>query len=196
MRRTLVVMLKTPRPGQVKTRLGRDIGMVSAAWWFRHQSLNVLRRLRDPRWKIVLSLAPDTAVFRDRTWPNDLDRMPQGRGDLGTRMRLALRRAGPGPVCVIGADIPGITKTAVARAFAALGRRQAVFGPAKDGGYWLVGLRHPGRAPRRLFQNVRWSTEHALSDSLRTTAPLSVELVDELSDVDTLADLVATRICR
>ena len=57
MRRTLVIMVKEPRPGRVKTRLGRDIGMVGAAWWFRHQTRSLIRRLRDPRWQIVLAVA-------------------------------------------------------------------------------------------------------------------------------------------
>lgn len=194
MKRTVVVMVKTPRPGQVKTRLGRDIGMVPAAWWFRHQSLSLLRRIRDPRWQIVLSVTPDAAVSRDRTWPADLKRIAQGQGDLGKRMKRALRSSGPGPVCVIGADVPAISRAKIARAFAALGRHQAVFGPARDGGYWLVGLRHPGSVPIRLFEGVRWSTEHALSDSMKTIAPLSVGLVDELGDIDTITDLEAARI--
>ncbi len=62
MRRRLVVMVKAPRPGRVKTRLGRQIGMVPAAWWMRHQTTRLLRRLRDPRWDIWLAVAPDTRL--------------------------------------------------------------------------------------------------------------------------------------
>ncbi|MBL4807251.1 MAG: hypothetical protein JKY31_08175, partial [Rhodobacteraceae bacterium] len=51
-------MLKEPRAGRVKTRLGRDIGMTSAAWWFRHQTRRLIRQLTDPRWEIILSVAP------------------------------------------------------------------------------------------------------------------------------------------
>ncbi len=53
MRPTLIVMLKVPRAGWVKTRLGRDIGMTAAAWWFRHQVAQLLRRIDDPRWRVV-----------------------------------------------------------------------------------------------------------------------------------------------
>jgi len=56
--RTLIVMLKEPRAGRVKTRLGRDIGMVGAAWWFRHQVRRLLRRIDDPRWNVVLARGP------------------------------------------------------------------------------------------------------------------------------------------
>ena len=69
MRPTLFVMLKVPRPGRVKTRLGRDIGMTAAAWWFRHQTARLLRELRDPRWRLVLAVSPDREGGASRAWP-------------------------------------------------------------------------------------------------------------------------------
>lgn len=187
-RPTLVIMLKTPRPGRVKTRLGREIGAVPAAWWFRHNAQGLIRRLRDPRWRMVLAISPDADAARGRVWPADLAHRPQGRGDLGARMLRQLRRAG-GPVCLIGADIPGVERTHVARAFAALGRADAVFGPAPDGGYWLLGARRPRAWPRRALSQVRWSGPHALADSIASLAGMRVALVDLLADVDTAADL-------
>ncbi len=56
-------MLKEPRAGRVKTRLGNEIGMVPVAWWFRHQFRSFLRRLSDPRWMITLAVTPDRANF-------------------------------------------------------------------------------------------------------------------------------------
>ncbi|WP_264211920.1 TIGR04282 family arsenosugar biosynthesis glycosyltransferase [Leisingera thetidis] len=223
MKRTLVIMVKEPRPGRVKTRLGRDIGVIPATWWFRHQSARLIRRLRDPRWQIVLAVAPDRAVA-SKVWPADLPRQAQGDGDLGQRMKRMLRtapgvatsgpaagRAAPGPppgrapthlpsdkrapwhvntpVCLIGADIPAITRAHIARAFAALGDHDAVFGPAADGGYWLVGAKHPSRLPQSLFGNTRWSTGHALADTLQTLPGWRIALTDTLHDVDTGADL-------
>ncbi|MEM6657643.1 MAG: TIGR04282 family arsenosugar biosynthesis glycosyltransferase [Pseudomonadota bacterium] len=187
--RTLVIMVKEPRPGRVKTRLGRDIGMVGAAWWFRHQTGSLIRRLRDPRWRIVLAVSPDQQGHVSRVWPADLPRVPQGRGDLGDRMGRMLRIAPKGPVCLIGADIPGITRGHVARAFRALGRSQWVFGPAPDGGYWLVGAQRTAALPTGLFQDVRWSTEHALADTLASVPGDRIAMLDHLRDVDTLADL-------
>lgn len=184
-------MVKEPRPGRVKTRLGRDIGVIPATWWFRHQSARLIRSLRDPRWQIVLAVAPDRAVA-SKVWPADLPRQPQGGGDLGQRMKRALSGLAAGrigPVCLIGADIPGISRAHIARAFAALGNHDAVFGPAEDGGYWLVGAKHPARLPQTLFENSRWSTEHALADTLRTLPGWRIALTDILRDVDTAADL-------
>lgn len=193
MRRAVIIMVKEPRPGRVKTRLARGIGSVAAAWWFRRQSLTLLRRIADPRWRVILAVSPDREGLTSRVWPAGLARIPQGRGDIGQRMARAIRRVGTGPVCLIGADIPAVDKPELARAFAALGRHQAVFGPATDGGFWLVGLKHPRQMPATLFRNVRWSSEHALADSLATVPDLSVGLVDELQDVDTAADLARGR---
>jgi len=185
----LVVMLKLPHPGQVKTRLGRDIGMVDAAWWFRHQVKRLLRRVDDPRWDLVLAVAPDVAGMRARVWPAHLPRIPQGSGDLGQRMAGVMRTRPPGPVCIIGGDIPGIDSVHIARAFAALGGHDAVFGPAPDGGYWLVGLKRVGAVPSGLFQDVRWSSTHAFSDSMATLPGRRIAVIDTLRDVDTAADL-------
>ncbi|MBY6159789.1 TIGR04282 family arsenosugar biosynthesis glycosyltransferase [Mameliella alba] len=189
MTRTLIVMVKEPRPGRVKTRLARDIGTVAAAWWFRRQCTRLLRRLRDPRWQIVLAVSPDREGLTSRIWPADLPRLPQGSGDLGTRMARAMRSAPPGPVCVIGADIPGITRPAIWRAFRALGAADVVFGPAEDGGYWLVGLHNAAQVPHGLFEDVRWSTEHALADTIGSVPGARIALVDQLRDVDTVEDL-------
>lgn len=184
----MIVMVKEPRPGQVKTRLGQDIGAVGAAWWFRRQTAALLRRIRDPRWAVVLAVSPDRTGLLSRVWPKDLPRIPQGRGDLGQRMARALDAMPPGPALVIGADIPGVDRTEIWSAFRALGRAQSVVGPAEDGGYWLVGLRRTGARPQRLFKGVRWSSEHALADTLQTLPP-PLARVSTLRDVDTAADL-------
>lgn len=189
MQRTLIVMVKTPRAGRVKTRLGRDIGMTSAAWWFRHQCLRLMRRIQDPRWQVVLAVSPDVDGMTSRIWPTHLPRIPQGHGDLGQRMGRLLRTAPKGPVCVIGADIPGIDRPHIARAFAALGSHDAVFGPAMDGGYWLVGLKNLRPAPQSMFAGVRWSTRHALDDTRATLSDMRIAQVDKLQDIDTLDDL-------
>lgn len=192
MKPRLVVMLKEPRPGRVKTRLGREIGMTAAAWWFRHQTARLLRRLDDPRWQIVLAVSPDREGLSSRVWPAHLPRIAQGRGNLGDRMRRALALRGAGPICVIGADIPGIERAHIARAFRALGPAEAVFGPAPDGGYWLVGLKRARPAPREIFADVRWSSSHALQDTVRSLAGARITYVDSLRDVDEAADLAMT----
>jgi rSAM/selenodomain-associated transferase 1 len=184
----LVVMLKEPRPGRVKTRLGRDIGHVRAAWWVRHQTARLLRRLDDPRWQLMLAVSPDRAVTSP-AWPAHLPRIAQGPGNLGDRMGRLLRGLPPGPVCIVGGDIPALDRRHVAEAFKALGNHGAVFGPAHDGGFWCVGMKRTGRIPATLFENVRWSSPHALADSANSLGDLRIAHVSTLRDVDRAADL-------
>jgi rSAM/selenodomain-associated transferase 1 len=198
MRPTLVIFVKEPRPGRVKTRLASDIGRIDAAWWFRHASARLIARVaRDRRWRTVLAVTPDAEGMRSRVRPA-LPRAPQGRGDLGRRMERFLRgepgtRVPPGPVAVIGADLPGLRPHHLAHAFHLLCRHDAVLGPAADGGYWLIGLRRRRRAPRGFLAGVRWSTRHALADTLARLRHLEVGIAATLRDVDTAADLRPVR---
>ena len=102
-------------------------------------------------------------------------------------MQRIMERTAPGPVVIIGTDVPGICTAHIRDAFRLLGRHDAVFGPATDGGYWLVGLRRRPRVPR-IFQAVRWSSPHALADTLANLSGLSVARVAILPDVDTAED--------
>lgn len=180
-------MVKDPRAGRVKTRLGRDIGMTNAAWWYRHQTRRLLHALRDPRWTILLSVAPDRTYQTSRSWPKDLPRIPQGRGDIGQRMARSLART-KGPTVLIGSDIPGITPHHIADAFAKLGAHNTVIGPAQDGGFWLIGLHRPKAQPTTLFQNTRWSHPETLNDTW-PSLPKPVAKISTLTDIDTVADL-------
>ena len=182
----LVIMSRAPRLGAGKRRLARDLGVL-AAWRFQRRMLRqVLRRLgRDPRWVTWLAVTPDRAVQDTR---GGVRILPQGPGSLGARMARLLRDRPPGPVVVVGSDIPDLDAGHVAQAFEALGRHDWVFGPAADGGYWLVGARRR-RAPWRTFEGVRWSSPHTLADSLANLAGARVALLEELHDVDTGEDL-------
>ena len=182
---TLVIMMKAPRIGAVKRRLARQIGAVAAWRVYRAMAADLCRRLgADRRWTTIVSLTPDRASGLPQAC-RALPAVPQGRGDLGARMQRILDCAPPGPVLVIGSDIPAITPAHIARAFRALKRADVVFGPAADGGYWLVGARRVPRKPR-LFEGVRWSHRQTLADTLKNARGLKVGLVDTLRDVDDL----------
>jgi len=189
MKPRLVIMLKEPVAGRVKTRLGRDIGMTASSWWFRHQSAALIRRLQSRRWDTWLAVAPDTTLH-SRCWPAHLPRMAQGRGDLGARMARILG-ASKGPVVLIGGDIPGVQQGHIAKAFRRLGRHDLVFGPATDGGFWLVG-KH-GKVPRGLFENVRWSCSTTLAEAHASAGNTRIGQVETLSDVDSVSDLNTVR---
>jgi glycosyltransferase A (GT-A) superfamily protein (DUF2064 family) len=94
-----------------------------------------------------------------------------------------------GPVCIIGGDIPALPRPRIAEAFRALGNHEAVFGPAPDGGYWLIGMKRARPPQPSILQNVRWSTEHALADSAHSLGKVTIAHVAPLRDVDTVEDL-------
>jgi glycosyltransferase A (GT-A) superfamily protein (DUF2064 family) len=95
-----------------------------------------------------------------------------------------------GPVVLVGSDIPALRAGHIARAFRLLGQHDLVFGPASDGGFWLVGARRLKPLPRTLFAAVRWSTAQALADTLvGIPTGFSTGLADMLDDVDDAQDL-------
>lgn len=176
-------MCRQPVAGRAKTRLASAIGVSPAIRFARTASAALIDRVsRDPRWQTALAVTPDTST-RSPAWPRRVQRIPQGGGDLGARMQRLFAQAPAGPVILIGTDIPGIKPDEIARAFRLLGSADAVFGPAADGGYWLVGMR---RRPRLLrpFANVRWSSPHALADTLANLEGAVVRTVATLEDVD------------
>ena len=187
--RHLVVFLRAPRLGAVKTRLAADIGAVAAWRFYRGCTARVLGRVaNDARWRTGLAVTPDRFAAAG-FWPNERSRFGQGAGDLGARMARAFRRLPPGPAIIVGTDMPELDAGQVARAFRALGAADAVFGPATDGGYWLIGLARRRPPPRGLFRGVRWSSEHALADTLASLPDdFRIALLEQRADIDDGAD--------
>lgn len=179
-RQHLVLFARQPRYGVGKRRLAADVGDLEALR-FARSSLDRLRRTlgTDPRWTLWLAVSPD----RPTDWAEPARIIAQGPGDLGDRLSRVVRSLPPGPVIILGADTPTVSRRDVADAFAALGSHDAVFGPARDGGYWLIGLRR--RLRQHLpFAGVRWSTEHALTDTMAAMDGRPVALLRMQEDVD------------
>jgi rSAM/selenodomain-associated transferase 1 len=188
----LVIMAKQPAAGRVKTRLARQVGGAEALRVYRTVLGRTLRMLSgDPRWRTWIGVAPDVAVG-DRVWPGDAHQIAQGNGDLGARMQRMFDVLPPGPVVIIGSDVPGIVRRDIAAAFARLGGHDAVFGPAPDGGYWLVGAR---RVPHvlKMFAGVRWSSEHALVDTVANLNGKRVAKLREIADLDEAGEYLRWR---
>ncbi len=186
---TVYVFARAPRLGTVKRRLAAGIGAMAALRFYRATLAAALRRLAaDRRFRTVVAVTPDRA---GGPWRLGLPVVPQRGGDLGARMDRVARRHRGGRVAIVGADIPGLRASDVAAAFRRLRAVHACFGPAEDGGYWLVAL--GARRPSRPFANVRWSSPHALADTLANFAGRSVALLRRLRDVDTASDLAAIR---
>lgn len=187
-RRHLVIFAKAPRLGRVKHRLAAGIGAYAALRFYRDNTARLLRRVaHDPRWRCWIAVTPDSALIGSRDWRVRCERIGQGQGDLGRRMARPFAILPPGPVVIVGSDIPDIAPRHLAAAFRLLGGNDFVLGPAMDGGYWLFGSRRRP-LPGGVFADVRWSTEHALADTL-ASLPLrsSVALAATLEDIDDVA---------
>ena len=176
MRDTAIVFARAPRLGTVKRRLALEIGDRAALRFHAATLMALLRDLKaHGRFDVVLAITPCRARVRV---PRGIRTIPQGRGDLGERMSRALGR--------FKCDIPEANAGDVHDAFRALGVADAVFGPTADGGYWLIAL--GPRRPADLFGSARWSTEHALADTLQQFRHHRVGFIRLLNDVDTASD--------
>jgi uncharacterized protein len=185
--RTVIVFMRAPVFGRVKSRLAREVGMVVAWQFYRRASARLLRRLeREPTWTVRVAWADPPPLSLLSRRPHDFW---QGRGNIGQRMERCLRMASPGPVVLLGADIPGVRQAHIRGAFGRLGEAPVVLGPARDGGFWLVGARNGQYLQRPLFgPNVRWSSGETLNDvTIQLRQPYA--LADRLADVDYAADL-------
>lgn len=183
----LVIFARTPQAGRVKRRLGAEIGTMDAARFYRRSlDAQIRRMVRDPRWTVWLSVTPDTTLDHPAWHLVPIARRkPQRRGDLGRRMKLPFTILPAGAVVLVGSDIPAMRTHHIARAFALLGTHDLVFGPARDGGFWLVGARRVRPLPHDLFRSVRWSAPTTLTETLASLPDhITVALADVLEDVD------------
>ncbi|MHB8522277.1 MAG: TIGR04282 family arsenosugar biosynthesis glycosyltransferase [Limisphaerales bacterium] len=178
--------MKAPRPGEVKTRLAQTLGPSAACAAYRLLVQTLLGRLAELS-SVELRFTPADALAEIQPWlqPGWLAQA-QEEGDLGARMQSAFSaafRSGMHRVVIIGSDCPEITTADIDAAWTALLAHDLVLGPARDGGYWLIGLRRPRPA---LFHRMPWSTDQVLAETLRRAAAarLRVQLLRELTDVD------------
>ena len=182
----LIVFVKAPRPGTVKTRLAESLGMGRACSAYQQLVEVLLANLRDLP-SVELRFSPDDAAADIHPWLSEgWSCSPQGPGDLGQRLQAAFADAfatGATRVVIVGSDCPSVRAYDIQAAWSALGERDVVIGPARDGGYWLIGLR---QARPAIFRGIPWSTDQVFSETLERTrqAGLSLHLLRELEDVD------------
>ena len=187
-RPVVILFLKAPLVGGVKTRLAADIGALAAWRFYCETAQRVVGRLaRRPEWDLVLAVAPRRSARHLRRGLPRLAGLPcieQGDGDIGVRMARCLDRLAPRPRLLVGADIPGITTGIIGQSFDLLRQSDFLFGPARDGGFWLVGQRGPERSSG-LFDGVPWSSPETLAAALgNVPRPWRVAFAERLADVD------------
>lgn len=179
----IVIFARWPEPGKVKTRLAAELGDDEAARIYRRlldHTIEVACASGLPVELRVTGASPER--FAAAFGPDIIVR-EQGEGDLGERLARI-----EGPALIIGSDLPALTVDLLGQAAKALDTHEVVIGPAKDGGYWLIGFHE--NMPW-LFSDMAWSTPAVLPETLvrlkaRGVAPASLP---ELSDVDEASDL-------
>ncbi len=190
----VTIFARAPMIGAVKRRLAADVGEMEAWRFHRETTRTLVRRLAaDVRWRTRLAVTPDRRARKSWRCPPGVEQIPQGPGDLGRRMTRVLGREPGTAALIVGSDIPDIKPAHIGRAFAALARHDAVFGPAPDGGFWLVGVRDIRLLPG-LFRGVGWSSPRALMDTLANIdRRRRVALIETLADIDDGAALARWR---
>jgi rSAM/selenodomain-associated transferase 1 len=186
----VIVFVKNSKLGTVKTRLAKTIGNYSAS--------EVYSELVQITEKATEQLQVDKRIYFsnavvDTRWQNDFKAVQSG-SDLGERMLNAFKQGfedGYERIVLIGSDLPEISSLHILKGLKALETKDVVFGPAEDGGYYLVGL---SKMNTTIFTNKPWSQPTLLQTTLQELQKLnsSVSMLEALNDIDTYEDLIAS----
>jgi rSAM/selenodomain-associated transferase 1 len=184
----LLIFTRNPELGKVKTRLAKTVGDETA--------LEIYKFLLQKTREISLKVTSDTAVYYSvKVRSNDLwdsenyQKYQQVGEDLGIRMLNAFKDsfgAGYKKVVIIGSDLYDLTSENIEKAFTELDDNDVVLGPAKDGGYYLLGM---NSLHSNIFKDKNWGTETVRKDTLADLKDKKVHLLKELNDIDVFEDI-------
>lgn len=194
----LIIFVKYPQPGLVKTRLAKDVGKQKAADLYRLFVEAALKRTKGKNFKRLIFYTPQDKVKEIKKWlgSDGLEFRPQKGRDLGERLfnafRLTLGSSCVRRIVTIGTDSPLIDRKVVNTAFKALETKQCVLGPALDGGYYLIGL---SSLKKEVFKGINWGTKKVFAQTLKRLKMLkmSYSFLDLSFDVDRHKDIVYLR---
>ena len=161
----LIIFIKYPQPGSVKTRLAKSIGNSNAARLYKIFCEIILNNTQHKSFQRVLFYAPGNKKRAMESWLGTQTMILQKGKNLGQKIAHSFRYAfknGAKRVVVIGTDSPFITKRTLVKAFKVLEKKQCVVGPSQDGGYYLIGL---SKYREDIFRNIKWSTSKVLSQT-------------------------------
>lgn len=186
----LIIFIKNPELGKVKTRLAMEIGELQALKVYQ-LLLGITQKATD---KVLCSkyVFYSDYIENDDNWENgNYIKRIQCRGSLGDRMLNAFKEItgmGHSPVVIIGSDCPEIEVEQIELAFESLQLQDVVIGPASDGGYYLIGM---NRLYPQLFWDKSWSSPYLLNETLENLRndKIRFKQIKELSDLDNVNDL-------
>lgn len=189
----VLLFVRNPKKGAVKSRLARDLGEDAAISLYRNIVFDVLKTLKRGGYSVEICYHPPNAETEVSEWlGKDFSYMPQEGRDLGERMLRAFIKAfskGFLKVLIIGSDIPDITNAIINEAFQE-DESDAVIGPAFDGGYYLIGFRRDTLLPE-IFYGIDWGTSTVYEKTLSIFEKhnYKVRVLPKLQDIDRLDDL-------
>lgn len=190
----ILLFIKYPEPGKVKSRLARDLGEDITVELYKNFVLDILSSMREIEADLKICYYPPDREERFAEWlGGDHNYIPQDGEDLGERMEKGLARAfseGYRRAIIIGSDSPDLPGNIVDGGLLSLCSHDVVIGPTSDGGYYLIGFRKEGFIPE-VFRGIIWSSATVFKKTLDTIgkAGLKVFVLPEWRDVDTLDDL-------
>ncbi len=183
----LIVFAKNPVLGKCKTRLAKDLG--------KHKALIVYNYLLQHTANVVSQTLSDVAVFysdfieKNDCWDNNYYKKIQTKGHLGIKMKNAFQWAFESKykkVCIIGTDLLSLETKDLSRSFELLENNDLVFGPAEDGGYYLMGMQH---LINEAFLDKAWSTNTVLQQTIEDVQVKKIAFLNKKNDIDTFEDL-------
>ncbi len=189
----LIIFLKYPQIGKVKTRLAKDIGDKKALDIYKLLVTNTLNKVHSTNFDISIYYTPKDKDKEVRKFVNlkDANYYPQTGRDLGARMLNAFSESFAAcykRTIIIGTDCPEFNYNTISDTFDLLNNHDLVLGPATDGGYYLIGL---SKINKELFYNIEWSSEKVLKKTLDIANKLNFnyKLLNFRADIDTITDL-------
>lgn len=184
----LLIFTRNPELGKTKTRLAKTVGDEIALEIYKF----LLERTRDVSSKVNADKAVyySVKIRKNDIWDENIYQKHQQIGeDLGVRMLNAFKHgfdAGYEKVMIIGSDLYDLSAKIIENAFVALDKNDAVLGPAKDGGYYLLGM---NALQEKVFKGKEWGTETVQKETLKDLKDKKVFLLKELNDVDVFEDI-------
>jgi len=190
----LVLFVRAPVPGQVKTRLARHLGHDTACDLYRAMVDDLLANAQATGYSIFLFHDGNAGTELPAHWRRCATQIIHQQGEtLGERMATAFAQGftdGWEKILLLGSDIPGLDTSIIHSAAVALDDHDVALAPAVDGGYCLIGLKRESYPPE-IFHGIPWSTDQVLGMTLEKCheANLSVTKLKSLQDIDTLDDV-------
>lgn len=189
MKEAQIIFVRQPQLGKVKTRIAAAVG--------NNAALAIYKKLLQHTYEITSPLSCAKFVFyadainNNDLWNDGYQKLLQANGDLGMRMKAAFKylfEKGYNRICIVGSDCYELTPAIITNAFYLLKTHDVVIGPAKDGGYYLLGMKD---GVKEIFDGVEWSTESVLQQTLLNIQEYkhTFTLLQQLNDIDTIHDV-------